>query len=153
MITKIREFISERANSYSITKKQYDYLLPIYGNAGNSPVKLHHRVDGKLDKYYFIGTDMEYADMLNRCKHLNENKETNNIIDYYNSKNMILVGMKTNLLSDMESRYEFKVSGNEIYFFDKGFHFGTLYKEGSFYVLKHDGTLDEYGWRDGKKRW
>ena len=71
MITKIREFISERANSYPITKKQYDYLLPIYGNSGTIPGKLHHRVDRKVDKYYFIGTDTEYVDMLNRCKYIN----------------------------------------------------------------------------------
>lgn len=79
---------------------------------------------------------------------LNENRETKNIIDYYKSKNKILVGMKTNLLTDMKRRYDFEVSGDEIYFFDNGFHFGTLYKEGRFYELKHDGTLDEYGWRN-----
>ncbi len=69
------------------------------------------------------------------------------IIDYYKSRNIISVGMKTNLLSNMKSRYDFKVNGDEIYFFDKGFHFATLFKEGSFYELKHDGTLDQYGWR------
>jgi len=78
---------------------------------------------------------------------LKENKESNDIIDYYKSKNIILLGMKTNLLPDMKRRYDFEVNGDEIYFFDKGFHFGTLFKEGRFYELKHDGTLDEYGWR------
>ena len=78
---------------------------------------------------------------------LKENKESNDIIDYYNSKNIILVGMETNLLPDMKRRYDFEVNGDEIYFFDKGFHFGTLFKEGRFYELRHDGTLDEYGWR------
>jgi len=76
---------------------------------------------------------------------LNENK--NNIKDYYNSKNIILVGKKTNLLSDMKERYEYDINGDEIYFFDDGYHFGTLYKEGRFLELKHDGSLNEYGWR------
>lgn len=79
---------------------------------------------------------------------LKENKESNDIIDYYNSKNIILVGIKTNFLPDMKRRYDFVVNGDEIYFFDKEFHFGTLYKEGGFYELKHDGTLDEYGCRN-----
>jgi len=76
---------------------------------------------------------------------LNENK--NNIKDYYNSKNIILVGKKTNLLSYMKERYEYDINGDEIYYFDNGYHFGTLYKEGRFLELKHDGSLNEYGWR------
>jgi hypothetical protein len=77
---------------------------------------------------------------------LNENK--NNIKDYYNSTNIILVGKKTNLLSDMKERYEYDINGDEIYFFDDGYHFGTLYKEGRFLELRHDGSINEYGWRN-----
>jgi len=40
---------------------------------------------------------------------LKENKESNDIIDYYNSKNIILVGMETNLLPDMKRRYVFLI--------------------------------------------
>ena len=51
----------------------------------------------------------------------------------------------------MKERYEYasRVFGNtdEIYFFDKGYHFGTLFKEGSFLELKHDGSLNDLGWR------
>jgi hypothetical protein len=77
---------------------------------------------------------------------LNENK--NNIKDYYNSTNIILVGKKTNLLSDMKERYEYDINGDEIYFFEDGYHFGTLYKEGRFLELRHDGSINEYGWRN-----
>jgi len=77
---------------------------------------------------------------------LNENK--NNIKDYYNSTNIILVGEKTNLLSDMKERYEYDINGDEIYFFDDGYHFGTLYKKGRFLELRHDGSINEYGWRN-----
>ena len=80
---------------------------------------------------------------------LNENNPK--IIDYHNSKNKILVGKNTNLLRVMKERYEYasRVFGNtdEIYFFDKGYHFGTLFKEGSFLELKHDGSLNDLGWR------
>jgi guanylate kinase len=34
------------------------------------------------------------------------------------------------------------------YFFDDGYHFGTLYKEGRFLELRHDGSINEYGWRN-----
>jgi len=91
----------------------------------------------KKIKNYIITTIREF---------LNENK--NNIKDYYNSKNIILVGKKTNFLSDMKERYEYDINGDEIYFFDDGYHFGTLYKEGRFLELKHDGSLNEYGWRN-----
>jgi hypothetical protein len=78
-------------------------------------------------------------------KKLFENK--NDIKDYYNSKNIIAVGEKTNLLANMKERYDHDVNGDEIYFFDNGYHFGTLYKEGRFLELKHDGSVNEYGRR------
>lgn len=55
--------------SFQLTKKRFDYLLPIYGNAGSR--QLLQRVDRKVDKYYFIGTEIEYLELLNRCKFIN----------------------------------------------------------------------------------
>ena len=72
---------------------------------------------------------------------------SNGIKDYSNSKNKILVGTKSNLLNDMKKRYDFEIDGDETYFFDKGFHFATLYQAGRFYELQHDGTLDDKGYR------
>ena len=71
----------------------------------------------------------------------------NNIKDYHNSKNSILVGEKTNLLRAMKERYKYEAKDDEIYFFDNGYHFGTLFKEGSFLTLNHDGSLNDLGWR------
>jgi hypothetical protein len=70
------------------------------------------------------------------------------IIDYSNSKNKILVGLKTDLLRNMKERYESKEDGDNIYFFDKsGNHFGTLFDLGSRYQeLRHNGKLDDYGY-------
>jgi len=46
---------------------------------------------------------------------LNENNKK--IVDYSDSKNKIIVGLKTNLLSDMLDRYESQEDGNNIHFF------------------------------------
>ena len=54
-----------RDYSFQITKKQYDYLLPVLRK------QLLHRIDRKHDKYFFIGSDDEYLDLLNRCKYIN----------------------------------------------------------------------------------
>lgn len=54
----------KRDYSFTITKKQYDYLLPVMRS------KLLHRIDRKIDKYYFIGTHEGHKDLLNRCKYL-----------------------------------------------------------------------------------
>lgn len=68
--------------------------------------------------------------------------------DYSNSKNKILVGLKSDLLRNMKDRYESKEDGNNIYFFDKGKHIGTLFDVGTRYQeLRHDGSLDDKGWR------
>lgn len=61
------------AYSYQITKKQYDYMLPIYGIPALN--KLHSRIDRKIEKFYFIGTENEYLEMLNRCKYINLNNK------------------------------------------------------------------------------
>ncbi len=62
---------------------------------------------------------------------LNEAKKMN---DYENSRNIILVGLKTNLLRDMLDRYEHEEDGDSIHFFDKkGNHFATLFDRGTRY--------------------
>jgi len=55
-----------RDNSYSLTKEQYNYLLPVFGICAAIRTQLLTR----RDKYYFIGTYDEYLDALNRCKYL-----------------------------------------------------------------------------------
>jgi len=77
-----------------------------------------------------------------------KNESTNKIIDYSNSKNKILVGLKTNLLKDMLDRYTHDEDGDSVHFFDKkGNHFATLFDRGTRYQeLKHNGTVSEYGW-------
>jgi hypothetical protein len=56
--------------SYTLTKEQYDYLLPVFGNSSQGTKRLLTRIDRKVDKYYFIGTNDDYLDALNRCKYL-----------------------------------------------------------------------------------
>jgi hypothetical protein len=75
-------------------------------------------------------------------------KKNGSIVDYSNSKNKILVGLKSNLLRDMLDRYDYEEDGDSVYFFDnKGNHFATLFDRGTRYQeLKHNGTLSEYGW-------
>jgi hypothetical protein len=55
--------------SFQITKKQYDYLLPVLGNCGSK--QLLSRVDRKVEKYYYIGSYNDYKEVLNICKYLN----------------------------------------------------------------------------------
>lgn len=52
--------------SYSITKSQYDYLLPVFGVAG----MLKTRLLTSNNRYYFIGSYIDYLDMLSRCFYL-----------------------------------------------------------------------------------
>lgn len=59
----------KRDYSFTITKEQFDYLLPVFGKEGSN--RLLSRVDRKIEKYFFIGNDDEYLDLLNRCKYLN----------------------------------------------------------------------------------
>ena len=53
-------------SSYELTKKQYDYLLPIYGICAPQKTQLLER----QGRYSFIGTYVEYTEALNRCKYL-----------------------------------------------------------------------------------
>lgn len=77
---------------------------------------------------------------------INELKKS--LIDYSDSRNKILVGLKTNLLRDMKERYDHKEDGDTIYFFDSdGKHFGTLFDMGTRYQeLRHNGKLNDKGW-------
>ncbi len=55
---------------FQITKKQHDYMLPVFGLAGMISSRLMTRSDRGFDKYYFVGTREDYEDFLNRCKYL-----------------------------------------------------------------------------------
>ena len=55
--------------SFQITKNQYDYLLPIFGNCGSK--QLFSRIDRKIEKYYYIGSYDGHKELLNRCKYIN----------------------------------------------------------------------------------
>jgi hypothetical protein len=54
----------QRDYSFQITREQYNYLLPVLRT------KLLARVDRKIDKWFFIGTEEDHLDMLNRCKYI-----------------------------------------------------------------------------------
>lgn len=54
--------------SYPITKEQYDYLLPVFGNIGSKKLLMRSNAFG--EQYFFIGTHEEHIDMLNRCKYM-----------------------------------------------------------------------------------
>ena len=51
---------------YTITKKQYEYLLPV----PNIKDKMLRRFNGNAISYCFIGNRTEYIDFLKRCKFL-----------------------------------------------------------------------------------
>ena len=51
--------------SWSLTKKQYNNLLPTSVGAN-----LLVRRNKDVDKYYFIGVQDEFKDAMNRCKYL-----------------------------------------------------------------------------------
>lgn len=57
-----------REYSFQITKKQYDYLLPVFGICGTN--KLLYRIDRKIEKYFFIGTNDDYIDLRIRCAYM-----------------------------------------------------------------------------------
>lgn len=54
---------------FQINKDKYNYLLPIYGNIGFGKFLVKSNILGH-EIYYFIGTNEEYKDLLNRCKYL-----------------------------------------------------------------------------------
>lgn len=53
------------ASSHTLTKKQHDYLLPVFG------IPAQNKMLVRGDNHYFIGTHAEYLDALNRCRYLN----------------------------------------------------------------------------------
>jgi len=94
--------------------------------------------------------EAERKEILYKFKTFEEfvNEASSTIIDYFSSRNKILVGLKTNLLTNLKDRYDYQEDGDEIYFFNKeDRHFCTMFGVGTRYQeLKHDGTIDEYGW-------
>jgi hypothetical protein len=73
------------------------------------------------------------------------NEKLGPIVDYSNSRNIIISGRKSNFFRDMEDRYAHAIVGDKIYYLDKGEHFSTLFNDDSFPEVKHDGTLNSYG--------
>jgi hypothetical protein len=69
--------------------------------------------------------------------------------DYKDSKNISLVGRKTNEWRTIMSDYNKIFTGQNYYLFDPkdDYHFGTIYISGSISELKHDGSLDYFGRR------
>ena len=61
-----------RDYSFEITKKQHDYLLPIFGKSGcYKKNRLYQKIDNSRgDRFFFIGTNEEHEDMLERCAYL-----------------------------------------------------------------------------------
>jgi len=105
------------------------------------------------DEYYFVryskeegprqSFECDYKDgLINLISDIKIGK-----FDYYYSGKVILVGTKTNLLRDMQERYQTETFGDETYYYDNGYHFATLYKQGKFLELRHDGSLDQNGRR------
>jgi len=56
--------------SFQITQKQYNYLLPVFGLSAPGRTRLMMKSAYGRQSYYFIGTEDDYKDMLNRCKYL-----------------------------------------------------------------------------------
>lgn len=67
------------SKSFQLTKKEFDYLLPV----------LRNKLLQSKDQYYFISNNIDdLTDMLNRLKGLYDNyDELKNMVDYYCSKN------------------------------------------------------------------
>jgi hypothetical protein len=58
-------------HAFTITREQYNYLLPVFGIAAQGETRLlcRQNPDGR-EMYSFIGNKEDYQDMLNRCKYL-----------------------------------------------------------------------------------
>jgi len=113
------------------------YLLP--GKVIDSP---HYSSEKEL-------VDNVLWDSMEKTRRFNESAVTegsNKIVDYSKAKTKILVGRKTNLLTYMKGKYDYKQDGDTMYFFNKGNHFGTLFDLGTVYQeLRHDGSIDDKG--------
>lgn len=59
-----------REYSYTITKKQHDYLLPIFGRIAKNKLIERYHSRKKITTYLFIGSEEGYKDMLLRCRYL-----------------------------------------------------------------------------------
>lgn len=66
-----------RDKSFSITKKVYNYLLAIYGACSkdngflnSNKLLARYLTRQKIDVYYFIGSELEFKELLERCKYL-----------------------------------------------------------------------------------
>jgi hypothetical protein len=71
------------------------------------------------------------------------------INDYEGSRNIWLVGRKTNVWRALMSDYNKIFTGSDYYLFDPtdDYHFGTIYLSGLVSELRHDGSIDHNGRR------
>ena len=61
MYSNIPNLVYDRRKSFTLTKEEYDYLLPAKKICGLWICQIN-------DEYCFIGTSEEYEDILNRLK-------------------------------------------------------------------------------------
>jgi hypothetical protein len=147
-LEKIRYYHGTWKNFFDYWEKRGVKADPYEGVELTHPVKkvqtkttLPHQDFGTYDKAELNKLTESFEQFLNESVTLKDVK------DFSGSKTKILVGLKSNLLRDMLDRYEHISRGEEIYFFNKGKHFGTLFDKGTRYQeLKHDGSIDDYGW-------
>lgn len=135
---KVDDFLQQRFSNY------VDYANHKGDDVYVLPIEHYNRFIDQVDS---LGYDTDSIQIIREGIKRQLKEISNRIKNYSNSKNKILVGTKSNLLNDMKKRYDFEIDGDETYFFDKGFHFATLYQAGRFYELQHDGTLDDKGYR------
>ena len=57
-----------REYSFQINRERYNYLLPVFGITAKN--KLICRIDRKVEKYFFIGSEDDHRDLLIRCKYI-----------------------------------------------------------------------------------
>ena len=146
-LEKIRYFSGTWKNFFDYWNKRGVETDPYKGTVLKYPTE---KVDNGNSPHQDFGTyDKKKANKLTESfdEFLNESATLKDVKDFSGSKDKILVGLKTNLLKDMLDRYEYLSRGEEIHFFNKGEHFGTLFNKGTrFQELKHNGSLDDKGW-------
>lgn len=146
-LEKIRYYRGTWKNFFDYWNKRGVETDPYKGTILKYPKK---KIDGDNSPIQDFGTyDKAKENKLTESfeQFINESATLKDVKDFSGSKDKILVGLKTNLLKDMLDRYESMSRGEEIHFFNKGKHFGTLFDKGTrFQELRHDGSLDDKGW-------
>lgn len=64
-------YSSRTFQNFKISKEVYNYLLPVYGpGSKDSGFDMECFITEKNGQYFFIGTERDYKDMLERIKYL-----------------------------------------------------------------------------------